>query len=443
VNEAPFVFNDLVGPEVPPNAEEDAWLAAIAAETNAADFTLQLAPSNASQDPEPILVRQLDGSWRAGRYVGEIRRSGRTLEIRPRLGVETIAAWAGAALNLRILPHAAEQRGTAVLIAELVAATWRASILDAARHGLPGLREDTPHIGPYVVGRLDVQATLRLRAGRKPLVASRPRPKQLNNPVTRSVAIADRVLNARLRRSDWRGERLEELMPRVHGAVGARPRLPSRRELDRVKYTPLTLAFRRAADLSWQIARRRGLRASATAERTDGILIDVAELWELFLVHCCRRAYGTASVSHTARGTDTRTLLRSRTDPSKRMGRLFPDILVGTTHAPSLILDAKYKPLSDPRGVDRDDLYQLAAYLAAHTTPPVPTGMLGYPAFDSRPASSRAERHGPWQVAFGHTALFRRLPVDEVQAVAALRHYAATQQTGTAGSIEVTNHGAD
>ena len=226
MTDAPFVFHDLVGPDRPPTTEEDAWLSAIAAETDAQELVLQIAASNAAREPEPVLSRQSDGSWRAGRYVGEIRRGGRTLEIRPRLGVETIAVWAGAALNLRILPQAAEQRDSSVLIAELVAATWRASIIEAARHGLPGLREDATHIGAFVRGRLDVPATLRLRAGRRPLVASRPRPKQVDNPVTRSIAIADRVLHARLRRPDWRGDRLEELLPRMHAAAALAPGSP-------------------------------------------------------------------------------------------------------------------------------------------------------------------------------------------------------------------------
>ena len=47
------------------------------------------------------------------------------------------------------------------------------------------------------------------------------------------------------------------------------------------------------------------------------------------------------------------------------MGRLYPDIFIGlpadhkTTRA---VIDAKYKPLTDPLGVDRQDLYQVHAY---------------------------------------------------------------------------------
>lgn len=72
----------------------NAWLAVIAAETDPSNFTVNLAASVAASDPGPVLQRQIDGTWRAGRYIGELRRDGRTLEIRPRLDVAVIAEWA-------------------------------------------------------------------------------------------------------------------------------------------------------------------------------------------------------------------------------------------------------------------------------------------------------------------------------------------------------------
>lgn len=415
-----LVFGDLVGPDRPPDEDERAWLGKIASDTDPSALTVRIGHSIAASEPGPVLEPQLDGSWRAGRYIGEIRRDGRVLEIRPRLGVDQIAAWAGAILNVRIVADAAEHTQTGTLIAELVAATWRASLVAAARDGLPGFRAPRRRIGAHANGQIDVPATVRLRATRQPLVASISRPKDFDNPVTRSIVLADRVLERRMHRPDWRGERIDELMPRLRGATGARPALPTRRELDRVRYTPITERYRRVAELSWQIARRRGLRAAATGERSEGLLIDVAELWELFLVHCARRAFGTAAVTHGTRLLAARPLLRSRTDRSRTLGRLYPDLLIGPRQSPTAVLDAKYKPLADPRGVDRADLYQLHAYVAAHAQPGRRiAGALGYPALDAV-VRADAERHGPWMTADGHALSFVRLPVDERDCVAAM-----------------------
>ena len=209
-------------------------------------------------------------------------------------------------------------------------------------------------------------------------------------------------------------------MPRLLGATGPRPALPTRRELDAVRYTPITLRYRRVAELSWQIARHRGLRAAATGEGSDGMLIDIAELWELFLVHCARRAVGAAAVVHGTRLTRPEPLLHSTIDPSRTLGRLYPDLLVGPPAASHAVIDAKYKMLRDPRGVDREDLYQLNAYLTAHgDTSPRTIGALAYPAFDDE-VRSDAERHGPWRSPTGHQLHFIRLPIDEVACVSAL-----------------------
>lgn len=418
-------FADLVGPDRPPTPEEHAWLGALAAETDPAALTISLTRwSMAADDSGPILQPQLDGSWRAGRYVGELRRDGRVLEIRPRLGAETIAHWAGAVLNVRIVADAGEHTQTSALITEFVAAIWRSALVDAARDGLPGFRTPRQHVGAHARGKLDVPRSVGLRAARLPAVASTSRPRDVDNPVTRAIVLAERVLDRRMRDPGWRGDRVGELMPRLRGATGHRPALPTRRELDAVRYTPITQRYRRVAELSWQIARNRGLRSAATGESADGLLIDVAELWELFLVHCARRALGSDQVIHGTAHTDGRTLLRSTTDPARGLGRLYPDLLIGPRGLPTIVLDAKYKPLTDARGGPaREDVYQLNAYLTAHAHGRPLRGALAYPAFDDE-VRADAERHGPWRTDDGHTVEFVRLPVTEAECVRAIAELA-------------------
>ncbi|WP_020663163.1 5-methylcytosine restriction system specificity protein McrC [Amycolatopsis benzoatilytica] len=407
-----IVFADLAGPVERDRAftpDEDQWLTLLAAETRPDQFTLNLAPSCASADPQPILERQLDGSWRAGRYVGELRRDGRILEIRPRLGIDTIAAWASAALNLHTIPRAAEARGSSTLIAELTAALWRTALTAAARHGMPSFRTHQRHVGAAVRGRLDLPGTVALRAARSPFVASVERAKLLGNPVSQVIVAADQVLDTLLRhRPGWRGDRVDEIVPRLRTAVGGRPRLPSRRDLASVRYTPITLPYKRVADLSWQIVQHTAPDASPTDERTHGLLIDVAELWELFLLHCTRRAT-TLPVTHGTQHHVPTPLLRSARHPAAVLGRLYPDILIGAPEEPTAIIDAKYKPLNDRRGVDREDLYQLNAYLAAHNAE---FGALAYPALDRQPPPAIQQRN-PWLAPQNRVMCFTQLSIAE------------------------------
>ncbi|KXP14340.1 5-methylcytosine restriction system specificity protein McrC [Tsukamurella pseudospumae] len=417
----PLTFPDLARADRDPTAEERDWLAVLARETDPVQFTVHLGPSAAADDAGPVVACDQYGTWRAGRYIGELHRDGRVIEIRPRLGIETIARWAGAALNVRIMPRAGEHTGSHVLIAELLAAAWRSAIVDASRHGPPGIRAPRSHVAEVAKGRIDVARTLRLRAAGRPQIASVSRPKDLDNPITRTIVAADRVLDRRLHRPGWRGERVEEVLPRLRAAVGTRPALPTHRELAAVRYTPITLPYRRAAELSHQIARHRGLQSRATGDRADGLLIDVAELWELFLVHCARRAFGAANVTHGTALSDGGALLRSQQDPARTLGRLYPDIIVGPVGRPIAIIDAKYKPLVEPRGVDREDLYQLNAYLGAHVEEPLPLGALAYVQFPDQQRAAYAESRGPWRTSVGHEVSFARLPTTEDECVAALR----------------------
>jgi 5-methylcytosine-specific restriction enzyme subunit McrC len=353
------------------------------------------------------------------------------LEIRPRLGIETIANWAGAALNLHVLPKAGEHHGTSALIAELVAATWRASLIEAYRHGPPGLRANTPYHGTSIRGRLDVPGTLQLRASRTPQIASIERAKRVVNPVSRVIVVADRILHSRLKhRPGWRGDRLEELLAHLRGAVGNRPTMPTRRELDRVRYTPTTQPFRRVAELSWQIASNRGIRSSATGERAEGLLIDVAELWELFLVHCARRAFGSAAVTHGTQLNRGRPLLHSLSRPNLTWGRLYPDILIGPVEEPTLVLDAKYKPLTGGNPVAREDLYQLTTYLIANSARKLPVGMLGYPRLIEQGSLCAAETEGPWETPLGHRVRFDRMPLKTAECIDFLRKTLSTESPG-------------
>src|SRR5699024_4536739 len=134
--------------------------------------------------------------------------------------------------------------------------------------------------------------------------------------------------------------------------------------LSRVRYTPITLKWKAAAELSHRIASNRLLKHTSMSSATYGLLIDVAELWERFVLHCAAKAV-LATVVHGTADNLMQHLLQSESVPTRGMGRLYPDILIGPSsdHTTArAVIDAKYKPLVDPRGVDREDLYQLHAY---------------------------------------------------------------------------------
>lgn len=418
-----MVFRDL-SPRTPLDAAEDQWLGRIAAHLEDNDHVLHLTGDGRLDDEDdPALYRGPDGDWWAGRFIGELRFENREVHIEPRLGIDVIGAWLAHALNLTVVPRAATAASRGPLIVQLLDRVWSAGVADAARHGGPRLRRTSHRDDLFVRGRLDVPSTIRHRAGRRPLVGSTRTERDLDNPVARVLVLADRALRSLLpERPTWRPALTGEVLGQLRAVVGSRPELPGASDLRRVRYTPITRRFEPIARLSHEIARRRGHLTSATSVDASGVLVDVAELWELFLVHCARRAFGTTRVEHGTAEREGSYLLQSIPEPARRLGRLKPDILIRDRHGDlCAVIDAKYKRLrsrrSTPSGVDRGDLYQLTSYLSGHD---VPLGALAYPPHDADDAT--ADLHGPWMTRSAQRTRFLRVPATASAATDALRN---------------------
>lgn len=419
---APVVFHDL-SPRKAVDVAEHEWLMRLAAHLQDDDHVLRLTGGDRVDDEDdPALGLGPDGDWWAGRFVGELRFEDRELRIEPRLGIDTIGVWLAHALNLTVIPKAATSATGGPLIVQLIDCVWSAALADAARHGGPRLRRVSRHDHLFVRGRLDTAGTIRHRVARRPLVATIRSERDLDNPVARVLVLADRSLRSLLpARPTWRPALTAEVLSQLRAVVGSQPDLPNESELRRVRYTPITRRYAPVAQLSYEIAHRRGHLTSASSADASGVLIDVAELWELFLVHCARQAFGPAHVEHGTLERDGAYLLRSTTKPEKQLGRLKPDILIRDHNRElAAVIDAKYKRLrswrDSPSGVDRGDLYQLTSYLSGHD---VPLGALAYPPHDDDEAI--ADLDGPWATREGQQVRFLRVQADATGAMRTLQ----------------------
>lgn len=415
------MLSDL-SPRTPLDADEDRWLGRLAQHIEEHDHILRLSGDARDDDEdEPALQRGPDGRWWAGRLIGEIRFEDRELHITPRLGINVVGEWLAHALNLTVIPKTASSGAGGPLIVQLLDRVWAAGVADAARHGGPRLRRTSRHDGLYVRGRLDVPRTIGHRTGRRPLVGTVRTERDLDNPVSRVLVLADRALRSLLPgKPTWRPALTGEVLAQLRAVVGSAPELPDDAAVRRVRYSPITRPFAPVARLSAEIARRRGRLTSAAGSDSSGVLLDVAELWELFLIHCARRAFGYSRVEHGTLERESSYLLHASRSASRRLGRLKPDILIRDRAGElTAVIDAKYKRLrswrGSPSGVDRGDLYQLASYLSGHD---VALGALAYPPHESDEAS--AEIFGPWLTRTGQVTHFVRIPATGSEATAAL-----------------------
>lgn len=418
----PVEFKDLSPPSRELTADDEAWLKRLQSAVNAGDHVIRTRESDPDIE-ELVVYTDRYGHWRAGRYVGTLTFEGRRLEIRPRLGMATLAEWATHALHLVSVPKSVLHEESESFIAWFLGLIWGRAVADAARHGLPSLKTRREHEGLILRGRLDVRRTVTVRRRDPIAVASTSVERSLRNDVSRTLVLAERTLSRWIGEEAWMPKRVHDLMPQLRAAVGSRPELPTRQDLRRIRYTPITRPFEPVVEMSHRLARQEGFVAGAKSGAAEGLLLDVAELWELFVLAATRRATHSR-VTHSARASEEiHHLLRSE-DGRTPLGRLKPDIVVWDGQTPKAVVDAKYKRLAPsaevPTGVTAEDLYQLSAYVGRLRRDDPMVGVLAYPRDPDQTARASAEVDGPWRTSGNDRIHFARLPIDSSACEAAL-----------------------
>ena len=419
-----------------PTAAEADWLRRVAASVRAGDFVVPI--SGDRDDDEPIVYCSWDGTWWAGRYVGSLSFEGSSLVIEPRFGLATLRNWLFEATSVVLTESPGRLRQDESFIAQLLASVWAHGFVEAARHGLPALRRDVATKGPTIRGRLDVAASIRLIASAGREVVSVRSERSLDHAASDAIIAAYGVLRRWLGVPDeqWMPARAKELIPHLMAVTGPRPRVPTKAELDRIRYTPITAGFAPIAELSRQIANRRGLTADVDASgETKGVLLDVAELWEMYVLSVLRKAATPLSVKHGTRERDASKKLLWSDVNGQGLGTLIPDAILYAHSDVRGVADAKYKSLhpsaNAPNGPQREDLYQMAAYLGRFTPldDKAAWGLLAYPDDPSRPTVAPAEQLSPWSLGQGKKVVFASLPHDPTRATEKLRGLIAQMTT--------------
>jgi 5-methylcytosine-specific restriction enzyme subunit McrC len=238
----------------------------------------------------PPLIEAAPGgdAWTFGPYAGELNLDGRSVAIDPRMGWDALDGWVAAATGLHV-PAAAGADGHARL-SVLASMLWVRAVDGASRHGPPSFRRDVRYEGGSVRGHLDVRRTVRLRAKGASTAASVYRTRELDNPVTRIILAADRVLMRNVGHVRWRTDRVEGVIAQLHTAVGRRAPAPGEGELHRMRYTPITRPFKWAAELSSRIVRQDAVATTTLPGRVQGLVLDLDGIYGAAMLNWSRDA---------------------------------------------------------------------------------------------------------------------------------------------------------
>jgi 5-methylcytosine-specific restriction enzyme subunit McrC len=399
------------------------WLRRLSQNVMANELVLPIGKGRAEH--EPIVYTDSFGEWWVGRYIGSVSFEGITLTIEPRFEMEFVAQQLPLNKFAMVNIDGKQIHGDK-LFHYLQALMWFNLFSRAAKHSLPVVKVERCHVSDVVRGRLDVRASIRKISSGSGSVVSISAQKELLNPLSICIALAFNKIQRWFPKQNllhWLPPILALRLQQVMSAVSRHHSVPSITELNKVRYTSLTVAYKPLIKLSLQILNNRGSDLHEdSASKAKGLLLDVAELWEIYVLKVLKGAYqDNFDVVHGTEGTND-YLLTSATS-GKSMGKLLPDFLVKAKNSVQFVADAKYKRLGDAPWLSpkRDDLYQMNAYMSRYQAQMTNDGhcMLIYPEWADKKSS--VVNDGPWLFSSGEPLSFVTLPIDIQAAVLHLK----------------------
>ncbi len=391
--------------------DEDEWLRRLAQAARPAELLLQFGKGGDVQDDEPIVsFDSISGTWWAGRYIGEVQFEGRALRLEPRFGMPALMRWLATIWGVRVVNSKGRYEQQRIWLWLIIAHLWAGRLIAAAKHGLPFRRVDSVHSGRALRGRLLTRETAIARAARDDRLVSLTRIRVVD-PVIGGTLLAaferlSAALGAREPANYWLPDRAKTVINDLRAALGGRAAFQATVGHAEVRYSPMTETYRAAVDLSLSILARRPRVATPGGEtKAFGVLLDMAEIWELYIAKLLQIGVPGVHVAHTGRTTHHFRWLLSSVHGTDTFGSLRPDILILDHRDRCLaIADAKYKTtrisVGNRTGVIREDLYQLTAYLAGFADPPSRLdGFLIYPADGDGQVAHYLSPKNPWKVA--------------------------------------------
>ena len=370
------------------SSEEEEWLEELA----------NLLPQS-HKERDPVISFDSNGKLRAGRYIGELKYRDRILHIRPRFGDVALHRWLSKIWSVHLVSSEGSYDSSRNLwLWHLLAWLWQMRLIASAKHGLPFHRKMEAYKGLLVKGRLDIRATVQAFAGGQQKLVSQTRNKYIDVQIASILLNAFESLDRQAPNKKWLSKkRAREIISMLRGQQITRLSITDFKKGPPIRYTPITEIYRPIVDLSRVVIEGKSLSTTVEGNsEVQGVLLDIAEIWELYLYQILRQGLSGFQVEYTGRIEKSEEhLLHHMADT---YGSLRPDFLVRKSGELVAILDAKYKtttPSRDrPYGILTEDLYQMNAYLSAFGEKDEKlAGALIYPSY----LTGKLKESKPWQ----------------------------------------------
>lgn len=393
------------------------WLRELSEESFTSDQLFNV--DSAFSEAEPAVYCDRKGQWWTNRYIGHLSFNGKTVVIEPRFGINEVLKLLSLESYKPVFSNSEIGSGKSGMQL-FQAMLWLKKLIKAAKHAAPVSNVQQSIESPIVRGKLDVRGTVRARAKSPNKLVSKSSVKVALNPISIAVAKGFWEIQSWFPNHDlmhWLPVAVGQRMEQISYAVPRSANIPSFRDVSRTRTSIISQGYKDLAKDSLRLILHRRLEEKLGRDASTSFLVDVAELWEQYVLEVLRAALENSplNVEHgTLTGGDY--LLRSD-NQNHRLGKLLPDYLIKSVDGEVVyVADAKYKRLGDApwQSPKRDDLYQITSYLSKYGNSKL--GILFYPSYTDGEFSD-VENQGPWHLANEQQQIqFISLPLDKVSA---------------------------
>lgn len=320
--------------------------------------------SNNKKEKEEIEIIKLNssnGKWYSGRYIGEVKfhfgKNIYSIKIKPRFGSLNFYNMLEEVFNFKFTNSKSSKIESEFqfLIRKFISFLWLHTISKSNKHGLPKKNEWKLYIGTKVKGRIDIRSSVNLIPFGK--LKSIYREKLLNQEILRILRKAYQILIKNYGLKDnYITENAKEVVENILNLTNNS--LINEHDYKRIKYNDIYISFKPAVDLSWKIIKHKnlGILNKDEAKEDFGILVDMAEIWELYLKSILKKSLskiGWQIVPNVFRVYSKKLFFTT----------IIPDI-VFQKNDNIIIFDAKYKKMEfGHKDFDQSDFFQVHTYI--------------------------------------------------------------------------------
>lgn len=300
-------------------------------------------------------------SFTTSHYIGYYGNSEVSIRISPRFG-NLFSYFLGYAANVFLPVGESGLSPAGGNSYWLLAILWKSLLNSALTSGqIPKTYlEERKNLKNYR-GRLDIHQNIRRNLVDQSKFYCVYRKLSMDNTINRSIRHAYRVLKEKELSSiiaDMAAfdQRLE--------SFGVKDVVSDPNDIDNIRYTRMNAVYQPVINICKTIIRNDAASLEGGERKNFSYMIDVAELWELYLLRLLQRNLPSEYYVYSPNASMGSFLLEGD------MRSIRPDILVEKNDKVVLVIDAKYKRYSQigktASGytcVQRDDLYQMNTYL--------------------------------------------------------------------------------